>query len=94
MGEGRKAISVRIGGRVQGVSFRAWTRNEAERLGLAGWVRNEDDGSVAALIVGAEGAVSTMMNRFWRGPRGASVSSVTFQDIDPGRERDGFRIIG
>lgn len=94
MGEGRKAIRVRIGGRVQGVSFRVWTRNEAERLGLAGWVRNEDDGSVTALIVGTEGAVSTMMKRFWRGPRGASVSSVTSQDVDPGREPDGFRIIG
>ncbi|CCV08285.1 acylphosphatase [Mesorhizobium metallidurans STM 2683] len=94
MGEERKAIRVRIGGRVQGVSFRVWTRIEAERLGLAGWVRNEDDGSVTALIVGTEGAVSTMMDRFWTGPNGASVSSVTSQDIDPGQEPDGFRVIG
>jgi acylphosphatase len=93
MGEERKAIRVRVSGRVQGVSFRVWTRTEAERLGLAGWVRNEDDGSVTALIVGAEGAVSTMMNRLWKGPTGASVSSVTAQDIDPGQEPNGFRII-
>lgn len=94
MGEESKAIRVRISGRVQGVSFRVWTRTEAERLGLAGWVRNEDDGSVTALIVGTEGAVSTMMNRFRKGPSGASVSSVTSQDVDPGREPHGFRIIG
>ncbi|MCV3210852.1 acylphosphatase [Mesorhizobium sp. YC-39] len=94
MGEESKAIRVRISGRVQGVSFRVWTRTEAERLGLSGWVRNEDDGSVTALIVGTEGAVSTMMNRFRKGPSGASVSSVTSQDVDPGREPDGFRIIG
>ncbi|MER8436062.1 acylphosphatase [Mesorhizobium sp. M1312] len=94
MEDGRKALRVRLSGRVQGVSFRVWTRTEAERLGLSGWVRNEDDGSVTALIVGAEGAVSTMMNRFWKGPTGASVSSVTSQDVDPGREPNGFRIVG
>jgi acylphosphatase len=94
MADERKTIRVSITGRVQGVSFRIWTRTEAEKLGLAGWVRNEDDGSVTALIVGAEGSVSTMMNRFWKGPTGASVSSVTSQDIDPGQEPYGFRIIG
>ncbi|TIX83542.1 MAG: acylphosphatase, partial [Mesorhizobium sp.] len=67
MEDGRKAVRVRLSGRVQGVSFRVWTRTEAEKLGLSGWVRNEDDGSVTALIVGAEGAVSTMMNRLWEG---------------------------
>ncbi|MER8482173.1 acylphosphatase [Mesorhizobium sp. M1322] len=94
MEDGRKAVRVRLSGRVQGVSFRVWTRTEAERLGLSGWVRNEEDGSVTALIVGAEGAVSTMMNRFWEGPTGASVSSVKSQDVDPGREPNGFRIVG
>ncbi|TIP29337.1 MAG: acylphosphatase [Mesorhizobium sp.] len=94
MEDGRKAVRVRLRGRVQGVSFRVWTRTEAERLGLSGWVRNEEDGSVTALIVGAEGAVSTMMNRFWKGPTGASVASVTSQDVDAGQEPNGFRIIG
>lgn len=94
MEDERKAVRVRLNGRVQGVSFRVWTRTEAERLGLSGWVRNEDDGSVTALIVGAEGAVSTMMNRLWKGPTGASVSSVTSQDVDPGQEPNGFRIVG
>ncbi|WP_419694026.1 acylphosphatase [Mesorhizobium muleiense] len=94
MEDGRKAVRVRLRGRVQGVSFRAWTRTEAERLGLSGWVRNEEDGSVTALIVGAEGAVSTMLDRLWKGPTGASVSSVTSQDVDAGQEPNGFRIIG
>ncbi|WP_027151423.1 acylphosphatase [Mesorhizobium sp. WSM2561] len=94
MEDGRKAVRVRLRGRVQGVSFRVWTRTEAERLGLSGWVRNEEDGSVTALIVGAEGAVSTMLHRLWKGPTGASVSSVTSQDVDAGQEPNGFRIIG
>ncbi|TIL66774.1 acylphosphatase [Mesorhizobium sp.] len=94
MEDGRKAVRVRLRGRVQGVSFRVWTRTEAERLGLSGWVRNEEDGSVTALIVGADGAVSTMLDRLWKGPTGASVSSVTSQDVDAGQEPNGFRIIG
>ncbi len=94
MEDGRKAVRVRLRGRVQGVSFRVWTRTEAERLGLSGWFRNEEDGSVTALIVGAEGAVSTMLDRLWKGPTGASVSSVTSQDVDAGQEPNGFRIIG
>ncbi|MFB3133999.1 MAG: acylphosphatase, partial [Rhodothermales bacterium] len=39
-------LSARVVGRVQGVYFRAFTRNQARRLGLHGWVRNDDDGSV------------------------------------------------
>jgi acylphosphatase len=55
---------------------------------------HEEDGSVTALIVGAEGAVSTMLDRLWKGPTGASVSSVTSQDVDADQEPNGFRIIG
>lgn len=71
-----EAVMVRITGRVQGVGFRAWTREEAERLGLTGWVRNEGDGSVLALITGSPAGISQMIERFRHGPPGASVSGV------------------
>ncbi|NYJ09182.1 acylphosphatase [Rhizobium leguminosarum] len=71
-----EALRVRVSGRVQGVGFRMWAREEALRLGLTGWVRNEADGSVAALIAGSDTAISTMIERFGRGPAGASVSGV------------------
>lgn len=70
------ALTVHITGRVQGVGYRDWTRHEARRLGLRGWVRNEADGSVRALIVGPKPAVGRMVERFWKGPQFASVSSV------------------
>ncbi len=46
------ATLVRIRGRVQGVGFRYWTRDEAWELGLSGWVRNEPDGSVRLQLQG------------------------------------------
>jgi acylphosphatase len=73
MSDHYEALQVRITGGVQGVGFRVWTRDEALRLGLTGWVRNEEDGSVAALIAGPGGAISTMIERLRRGPPGASV---------------------
>ncbi|MBP2234144.1 acylphosphatase [Sinorhizobium kostiense] len=92
MAENRKAALVRITGRVQGVCFRVWTHDEAKRLGLCGWVRNERDGSVTALIAGPEGAVGTMLQRFWEGPPGASVSTVASEDASSIEAPRDFRI--
>ncbi|CDX29184.1 acylphosphatase [Mesorhizobium plurifarium] len=88
----QRAVRVRISGRVQGVSYRVWTRGEAMRLGLTGWVRNERDGSVTALIAGADGAVTAMIERLWQGPRGAFVSKVEIEEAVGDAPAD-FRII-
>jgi acylphosphatase len=82
---------VRIEGRVQGVGFRAWARGEAERLGLAGWVRNEKDGSVTALLEGPAASVERMLERLWIGPPGASVTHVSPEPSAP-TNATGFRI--
>ncbi|UVC11587.1 acylphosphatase [Rhizobium sp. TH2] len=88
----QQAFQVRITGRVQGVGFRDWTAREARLLGLAGWVRNERDGSVTALFVGPEDAVAAMIERLWKGPRLASVSDVTSQVASIAEMPAGFRI--
>ncbi|TPI40744.1 acylphosphatase [Mesorhizobium sp. B3-1-6] len=88
----QRAVRVRISGKVQGVSYRVWTRGEAMRLGLTGWVRNERDGSVAALIAGADAAVTAMIERLWQGPRGALVSKVEIEEASDAAPVD-FRII-
>ena len=86
------AVQVRVTGRVQGVSYRWWTQGEAERLGLRGWVRNEADGSVAALLVGAETAVAAMVAALRRGPPQARVSEVLTEAVRVGESPLGFEI--
>lgn len=66
-----------ISGRVQGVFYRASTKNMAEQLGLKGWVRNTSDGRVEALFEGDETAVKDMISWCHKGPRSAEVSDVT-----------------
>ena len=70
------AVHVLIEGRVQGVWFRSWTVEQAERLGLKGWVRNRRDGSVEAMFAGAEPTVRAMVKRCWDGPPLARVERV------------------
>jgi acylphosphatase len=70
------AVRVTISGTVQGVSFRAWTVEEAGRRGLRGWVRNRRDGGVEAVFAGETAAVRAMVAACHRGPPAARVASV------------------
>jgi len=77
------ARRVRVTGRVQGVFFRAWTRDEAKALGLTGWVRNAADGSVEAFLEGSESAVAKMIELMGQGPSHARVDEVDVEEADP-----------
>jgi acylphosphatase len=81
MSHSQTATLVRIQGRVQGVGFRYWTRDEAWDLGLTGWVRNEPDGSVMAMIAGPETAVAIMLQRLRGGPPNAKVANLTAEGV-------------
>ena len=70
------AVDVRVTGLVQGVSFRAYTEQQARRLGVAGWVRNEPDGSVSAHLEGPEEAVQALVAWCRHGPAYAEVAGV------------------
>lgn len=70
------AVDVVVTGRVQGVSFRMYTEAEARRLGVAGWVRNEPDGSVAGHFEGGEDAVRELVDWCRSGPSYARVTGV------------------
>lgn len=78
-----KAVTVKVTGRVQGVSFRWYAMQQAERLGVTGWVRNEPDGSVAAHIEGDDDAVDAMVEWCRQGPSYAVVHHVAVTDASP-----------
>jgi acylphosphatase len=92
MAEGMIALRVRVRGRVQGVWFRGWTAAEAEARGLRGWVRNEADGSVAALLAGPETMVREMVAALHEGPPLARVETVETEPAAP-PEEPGFHIL-
>ena len=78
-----RAVEVQITGRVQGVSFRAYAAREAVRLELAGWVRNEPGGAVAARFEGADEAVEQMLAWCREGSPAASVDELTVRPVEP-----------
>ncbi len=65
-----------VSGRVQGVNFRAATRDQARQAGLHGWVRNLDDGRVEAVFEGSRAAVHRLVSWCHSGPIGARVEQV------------------
>ena len=70
------AVSVHVTGRVQGVGFRWYAEQEAERLGVHGWIRNEPDESVAGHFEGEDAAVEAMVAWCRTGPPSARVHDV------------------
>ena len=87
------AKHVNITGRVQRVSFRAWTCERARELGISGWVRNRSDGSVEALVSGSSEAVETLIAALHEGPPAAEVKEVRATETEAHAE-PGFRIHG
>ena len=72
-------VRLRVTGRVQGVGFRWFVREEARRLGLAGWVRNAPDGSVELELHGSVADIEHVRHAVARGPSGAAVVGVEEQ---------------
>jgi len=72
-----------VTGLVQGVFFRATCQDQATRRGVAGWVRNEPDGSVRAYFEGPPDAVAAMVDWCLEGPRRAAVDRVEVTERDP-----------
>ena len=88
-----RRVRVIVSGHVQGVFFRTSCARAAEQRGVAGWIRNRDDGSVEAVFEGSPADVAAMVAWCRSGPRGASVVGLESFDESPVGER-GFHITG
>lgn len=85
-----ETLAVCITGRVQGVGFRVAAVRHAHMLGITGWVRNTNDGSVEALLQGPHDQVDRMLSWLHMGPPGARVGEVSSQETATERYFDRF----
>lgn len=77
------AKHLRIHGRVQGVSYRYWTIQTATSLELTGWVRNRNNGTVEALVMGEESKLQKLIQACHDGPPMARVDKIDITDAAP-----------
>lgn len=96
MGETRAEIvrlRLRVRGRVQGVWFRGWTREQALALGLSGFARNLGDGSVEVVAEGTRARAEALLGACSSGPPSARVDAVNAVEEPPAGDLEGFRIL-
>jgi len=86
-----QAVRCIVGGRVQGVYYRAATAEQAQRFGIDGWVKNLADGRVEVLAAGSPEAVAALVRWLWQGPPAARVDSVQVEEWVSGVPR-GFSV--
>lgn len=78
----RLSIHGFVSGRVQGVYFRRFTRQQALQLGLTGWVRNLNDGRVEFTASGSKAGIKAFLAALATGPAGSSVAQLDSEEID------------
>ena len=80
-----------VGGRVQGVFYRATAAQRARQLGIDGHARNLPDGRVEVLVCGDEASVTVFVEWLWTGSSASRVTTVEVTDADARSVRPGFR---
>jgi acylphosphatase len=93
MREDRETRRYLVSGRVQGVGFRWFVEREAAQLGITGWVRNRDNGSVEVMATGTREQLNALHGRLREGPRAARVDEVAVSPA-PFLEAKSFGIEG
>ncbi len=74
-------MHIYVGGRVQGVCYRAAAQQQAESVGITGWAKNLDDGRVELMACGEQHNIEKFIEWLWQGPAGAHVTTVDCKPI-------------
>lgn len=85
-----KRVKAVVSGRVQGVWFRASTREKADELGVRGYVKNLPDGRVEIVAVGEEEKVDALLEWASQGPPGARVKDIALKPLETAEQFDRF----
>ena len=88
----RSKIHVVVSGRVQGVFFRYFTKENAQKLGLFGWVKNTGDGNVELVAEGEKGDLEKLIGKLRKGPPLATVRDLKVEWDDNSEEFTGFSV--
>jgi len=86
------AALIRASGVVQGVGYRYFAIRKARALGVAGWVRNNDDGSVSLMAEGERGTIEALVKELTIGPAASNVTDVRVQWQEFTGQFDGFDV--
>ena len=76
------SVHVRVSGRVQGVCYRAFTRDKAKELAVKGWVRNVPGGGVEAVLEGERKNVGELLKLMKTGPAGAMILGMELSELE------------
>lgn len=87
-----RAIKAYVTGKVQGVYFRAWTRDQARQIGLDGFVRNLPDGRVEAVAAGDEAKIDAFLEQLRQGSPASRVDKVEHEEYRGDAQFSGFDI--
>ncbi|WP_213687432.1 acylphosphatase [Acinetobacter sp. WY4] len=86
-------IKMNISGQVQGVGYRYWFAEQAQALGLKGYVKNLSTGEVEAVIAGTDSQLQEMITRSWKGPARAIVQAVIQEYLESELDAQDFIIL-
>jgi acylphosphatase len=85
---------IEVKGKVQGVGYRFFTKSSADELGISGWVRNEEDGTVSIMAQSESSDIlEGLIHKCAQGPSGSLVESLTIHHVENGEGLDDFQII-
>ncbi len=87
-----KSLHCLVSGKVQGVNYRSWTKNQADNLGIKGWVRNLNDGRVEVLAQGGAEALHAFKGKLAQGSTMARVEDVQCSEKDYEKDYTTFEL--
>jgi len=89
----KKQYYLIITGDVQGIGYRSWMKQEAQNLGVMGWVKNREDKTVEAVVQGEEETVAEMLEKAKKGPEVAWVERVEIREQPVDKELMMFEVV-
>ncbi|MFL2569065.1 MAG: acylphosphatase [Gammaproteobacteria bacterium] len=84
---------IKIYGKVQGVGYRNWLQSFAIEYGVFGWVKNNVNGEVEAVLIGQEEVVSSLIEQCYMGPPNSNVEKILIEDSDDIYDLRSFEIV-